>query len=373
MLHIIVQTLKMVTIAAMALLVVAGGARFFSFAVERTTPDDAGKTFRVRITENDTPDKIADELVEAGLIRSKLLFTTQLRASAIVSGRALELKPGEHIIRKGMSVDQIIARVTGAVVETEAEVAEADASSGETFQITIPEGWRIEQIADEYEALGGEGGARAFIKAVNEVDRSRYDFLADVPPNASLEGFLFPDTYVFYRDDPAYDVDLMLLNFGRKVSPEMRQRAEEMQLGLRQVLTLASLVEREAQVDTERPIIADVYLSRLEQGWNLEADPTMQYALGPRDGEWWFELSAADLEILDPYNTYKNGGLPPGPICNPGLASIQSVLTPDETDYMFFVAKGDGSGEHAFAVTAEEQQANIDAFREAPQGGGTGG
>jgi cell division protein YceG involved in septum cleavage len=253
-LHIIVQTLKIVTIAAMALLVVAGGARFFFYAVERTTPDDAGKTFRVRITEDDTPDKIADELVRAGLIRSKLLFTTQLRASAIVSGRALELKPGEHIIRKGMSVDQIIARVTGTVVETEAEVAEADASSGETFQITIPEGWRIEQIADEYEALGGEGGARAFLKAVNEVDRSRYDFLVDVPPNASLEGFLFPDTYTFYRDDPAYDVDLMLLNFSRKVTPEDRKRAEEMQLGLRNVLTLASLVEREAQVDAERSI-----------------------------------------------------------------------------------------------------------------------
>jgi UPF0755 protein len=294
-----------------------------------------------------------------------------MQASRLLSGRTVELKPGEYVIRKGMSVEQIIGRVTGTVIEE--EVAEADAPSGQTFQITIPEGWRIEQIAEEYEALGGEGGSRAFMKAVNEVDRSRYDFLADLPAGVSLEGFLFPDTYVFYRDDPAYDVDLMLLNFGRRVTPVMRQRAEEMQLGLRNVLTLASLVEREAQVDAERGIIADVYLSRLEQGWNLEADPTMQYALAPRDGEWWFQVTPDDLEILDPFNTYKNGGLPPGPICNPGLAAIHAVLEPAETNYMFFVAKGDDSGEHLFAETIEEQQANIEAIKAASRAGGTGG
>ena len=128
---------------------------------------------------------------------------------------------------------------------------------------------------------------------------------------------------------------------------------------------MASLVEREAQLPEERPIIADIYLSRLEQGWRLEADPTVQYAVG-KAGAWWPELSGEDLFFDSLYNTYQNDGLPPGPIANPGFASIQAVLVPDDTPYMFFVAKGD-SGEHAFAVTAEEQAANVELYQ---NGGG---
>ena len=147
----------------------------------------------------------------------------------------------------------------------------------------------------------------------------------------------------------------MLTNFGNKYTPEMRQRTQQMGLTIQDVVTLASLVEREAQIPEERPTIADVYLSRWEQGWRLDADPTVQYVLGTPD-DWWPKLSGEDLFYDSPYNTYQKDGLPPGPIANPGFASIQAVLFPDDTPYMYFVAKGE-SGEHAFAVTAEEQAA----------------
>jgi UPF0755 protein len=159
----------------------------------------------------------------------------------------------------------------------------------------------------------------------------------------------------------------MLTNFGNKYTPEMRQRTSEMGLTIEQVVTVASLVEREAQLPEERPTIADVYLSRWEQGWRLDADPTVQYVLGTKD-DWWPKLSGDDLFVDSPYNTYQNDGLPPGPIANPGFASIQAVLFPNDTPYMYFVAKGD-SGEHAFAVTAEEQQANVDRYLNNPDAG----
>jgi UPF0755 protein len=132
------------------------------------------------------------------------------------------------------------------------------------------------------------------------------------------------------------------------------------------VLTLASIVEREAQVPDERPIIAGVFLKRLRRGMPLEADPTVQYALGndpasvARYGYWKQDLTQTDLEVDSPYNTYRNTGLPQGPICNPGLDSIQGVIEPAETDYLYFVARADGS--HVFAETLEEHLSNIEQY-----------
>ncbi len=195
------------------------------------------------------------------------------------------------------------------------------------------------------------------------IDRSQFSFLADVPADSTLEGYLFPDTYRFDSDNPTANVATMLTNFESKYTPEMRQRTQQMGLNINDVLVIASLVEREAQLPEERPTIADVYLSRWEQGWNLDADPTVQYILGtPQD--WWPKLTGDDLFVESPYNTYQNGGLPPGPIANPGFASIQAVLFPDDTPYMYFVAKCD-TGEHAFAVSPEEQAANVELYQNA--------
>jgi UPF0755 protein len=351
-LRIFTQSLKVVTIVALAIVTIGAGVWSFSYAMDMARPDDAGAPVRITVFEDQGDAEVAEELEAQGLIRSKLFFQGQLR----LSGGALI--PGTYTLRKGMSVPQIVDRITGAAPEEAVTLEAPDAP--ESFDITIPEGWRIEQIAQEYESLGGQGGAEAFLEAVEAIDRSQFDFLAGLPADASLEGFLFPDTYRFSGTDPRLNVATMLTNFGNRYDPEMRSRTQQMGLTIRDVLTVASLVEREAKIPEERPIIADVYLSRLEQGWNLEADPTVQYVLGTSE-EWWPKLSGDDLFVESPYNTYQNGGLPPGPIANPGFASIQAVLFPADTPYMFFVAKGD-SGEHAFAVTAEEQQANIDTY-----------
>jgi UPF0755 protein len=356
LLRILVQSLKIVSVIALTLLVAAASVRFFDYAVSRARPDDAGQPVSVTIGKDDTTSQVADRLEQQGLVHNKILFEGQMR----LSGNAFE--PGSYTLRKGMTVQQIIDRITGAqVAQAPANPASND-SGPATFDITIPEGWRTEQIAEEYERLGGKGGYDAFMQALGGVDRSQYDFLAGLPAASSLEGYLFPDTYTFRKDDPAADVAMMLDNFGKKFTPDMRQRTSQMQLTIPQVLTFASLVEREAQVPAERPIIAAVYLNRYEQGWNLEADPTVQYVFGKR-GDWWpSPLTEDQLQTVNPYNTYKTGGLPPGPICNPGFASIQAVLFPADTPYMFFVAKGD-SGEHAFAVTKEEQDANVAKYQ----------
>lgn len=368
MLRAIVQILKILTIGVTALLVATGGARVFDLAIDRATPEDVGEPVAIAIAEEDDPDAVADKLADAGLIRSKLLFSGQMR----VSGGTLE--EGEYTLRKGMTVQQIVDTVSGVPpeepqAEDAAEAAAADVGAGETVQVTIPEGRRIEEIAEIAEENGIEGGYEGFLQAVEDVDRSQYDFLADLPEGATLEGFLFPNTYDFVKDDPAYNVAQMLNGFDTQVTPEMRDRASKMNLSLQEVITFASIIEREARVPNERPTIADVYLNRYadpEFPAGLEADPTVQYVVGTRE-EWWPNLNEnkALLEIQSPYNTYKNRGLPPGPICNPGFASIQAVLFPAGTRNYFFVATGDEAGTHHFAETWEQHQENVKLYEAA--------
>lgn len=354
MLRLFTQSLKVITVIAMAVVVIGTGFWAFTYATEMARPADTGSPIMLSVFDGQTESEIADELERQGLIRSKMLFQGQYR----LAGGALI--PGTYTLRKGMSVPQIVDRITGAAPAEEAP--QAASTAPESFDITIPEGWRIEQMAEEYEKQGGEGGAEAFMKAVAEIDRSQFPFLADVPPEASLEGYLFPDTYRFDGSDATLNVVTMLTNFGNKYTPEMVQRTEQMGLTMRQVLTVASLVEREAKLPEERPTIADVYLSRWEENWRLDADPTVQYVVGT-PGDWWpTPLTTKDLFVESPYNTYQREGLPPGPIANPGFASIQAVLFPDDTPYMYFVAKCD-TGEHAFGVTKEDQDANVEQYQ----------
>ena len=344
MLRTIVQSLKILTIAVMALLIATGGRSAFNYAVGRTADDEVGRAVRIEITEDDDAGTVADKLAEAGMIRSKLLFQAQLR----MTGGALV--PNKYTLRKGMTIPQIIDRISGAVTE-EAEPVQ--------FKVTIPEGWRKEQIFEEAEKAGVDGGIAAMEEAAETLDVARYEFLQERPEGASLEGYLFPDTYTFVSNEPANNLLKMLDNFDAQVTPEMRERARQMKLSLHDVITLASIVEKEAQVATERPTIAAVYLNRIEQGIRLEADPTISYVLG-KPGRWWEPPSIEELESVEsPYNTYKVDGLPPGPIANPGFASIQAVLEPAPVDYIYFVAKQDGSGEHVFATTPEEHNANL--------------
>jgi UPF0755 protein len=301
----------------------------------------------------ETTADIARHLAEAGLIRSAGLFQLWARFRQM-DGR---LEAGHYRLRSDMSMNDILERL---VLPPERDE--------KTF--TIIEGLRLEEVAESLEAQGIVP-ADDFLAALQQLYAA--DFLADRPEGASLEGYLFPDTYRVPRHITATQVvALMLENFGQKVTPEMREQARARGMTLHQVITLASIVEREAVLDWERPIIASVYLNRLKQGMLLQADPTVQYALGydARSGRWWPDLNdfrrlgvSSLAEIDHVYNTYRYPGLPPGPICNPGLAAIRAVLEPAETDYYFFVAKNDGSNEHVFARTLEEHNANVQRYQ----------
>jgi len=181
-----------------------------------------------------------------------------------------------------------------------------------------------------------------------------------MPDAVSTEGFLYPDSYILPRATNAERlVEELTRNFSLHLTTDLTEGFSRQNLTVYQAVTLASIVERESIQDEEAPQIASVYLSRLNIGMKLDADPTVQYALGfnPAQNTWWTNpLSATD--VASPYNTYLNAGLPPGPISNPGLNSLQAVAFPAETPYYYFRARCDGSGFHVFASTLDEQIAN---------------
>jgi UPF0755 protein len=186
-----------------------------------------------------------------------------------------------------------------------------------------------------------------------------FDFLEGA---ATTEGFLFPDSYIVPRIVSAEDlVTGFLRNFSLRITPDIKNQFERQGLTVYQAVTLASLVEREAVQDEEKPLIASVYLNRLNIGMKLDADPTVQYALGYSilQQSWWTSpLTLIDLQVNSPYNTYLNPGLPPTPIANPSLDALRAVAFPEESTYLYFRARCDGSGFHEFAETFEEHLSN---------------
>ncbi len=300
---------------------------------------------------------ISQNLADRGLITDARLFEAFVR----VNGLAGNMEAGTFELSPHMTIPQIAYALTDARAT---EIA-----------VRVREGWRFEQTADYLNQNtpldGAEYRQRAAQAVLTGLDTSSYTFLADRPPGATLEGYLAPDTYRLPAEGASV-LDLMkrqLDAFRDRVLPLWRdaQAAGKTQLTLHQVLTLASIVEREAVVDDERPTIAAVYLNRLDRGMRLEADPTVQYAMGYQadTGLWWkapVYLQEYD-KVQSPYNTYKVKGLPPGPICAPGLASIAAVLNPDTHNYLFFMAKGDGSGRHTFAQTFDEHLKNVEEYQ----------
>lgn len=295
--------------------------------------------------------EVAQDLQAAGLIRDAGLFRAYVR----YRGLDREIEAGEYTLRKTMTIPEIAEALrSGRAAE---------------WTVRIREGLRMEEVAEAV-AAQTHLSAQAFLDLARDGGRWRglFPFLVELPPGASLEGYLFPDTYRLARDATAEEmIRRMLENFGRKVPPEKQAAARARGLTLYQVVTLASIVEREAVLPQERPLIASVYLNRLASGMKLDADPTVQYALGYQPGQrtWWKSpLTLDDLQVDSPYNTYRYPGLPPGPIANPGLASIEAVLNPAQTDYLYFMAdceKRDGS--HWFARTQEEHLRNFNRCR----------
>jgi UPF0755 protein len=250
---------------------------------------------------------------------------------------------------------------------TPAEIAVAltDARPPEIV-IQIPEGWRREQMAgwiDTQQGIPFTGSDFLAATSPGAPLPPEMRYPTDIPPGSSFEGFLFPDTYRIALDATARDVAYrMILNFEDRLTLQMRADAAASGRSVYEVVSIASIVEREAVVADERPLIASVYLNRLAQGMKLEADPTVQYAMGfqPDTEQWWnLGLTQADYyNVESPYNTYLYEGIPPGPIANPGLDSIRAVIYPAESPYLYFRAACDGSGRHNFSTSFEEHVAN---------------
>jgi UPF0755 protein len=215
----------------------------------------------------------------------------------------------------------------------------------------------MEEIAASLPTSGLSATPEQFLEVA---DNPHY--LDSMPEAVSTEGFFYPDAYILPRETNAEGlVEVLTRNFALHITTDLTEGFSRQGLTVYQAVTLASIVEREAIQDEEAPQIASVYLNRLNIGMKLDADPTVQYALGfnPVQGTWWTNpLSVEDLQVASPYNTYGNAGLPPGPISNPGLNALQAVAFPAETPYYYFRARCDGSGLHIYAETFDEHVAN---------------
>lgn len=304
------------------------------------TQTGSGQDIVVEIPEGSSVKKIAAILHENGLITYEQAFVNRVKESEYRG----KLKFGTYTLNTGMNTMQMI-EVMGA--------AETGPTAAQT--LTVPEGYSVEQIAARV-AEQNICSEAEFLSAANEI-RSGYDFLGSVPEgtdvNYKLQGFLFPATYNIYEDTTAQSlIDAMLTKFSEVYAPLVAQ-ASESGYSDYEIITMASIVEREAKLDTERPTIAGVIFNRLKKNMPLQMCPTVLYPLtsGRYDKS---EVTYADLEIVSPYNTYQNTGLPAGPICNPGESSIRAVLAPESHNYLYYHTDSSGDGSHVFSETYDE-------------------
>jgi UPF0755 protein len=277
-------------------------------------------------------------LVDAGVIRDQLAF----RAAVWWTGRARELQAGEYRFDRPLAAVEVVERL----------------ARGDVYRrrITFPEGLTILEMAEIFQS-GGFGAAAEFAEAA-----ANPSLIQALDPEAvDLEGYLFPETYALPRATPASRLVAMMVDrFLATYTDQWRRAAEEQGLSLRQVVTLASLVEEETGTPEERPLVAAVYRTRLRIGMRLQADPTVVYALR-QAGSYTGNLRRDDLALDSPYNTYRYAGLPPGPIAAPGAASLEAALMPTDVDYLYFVSRNDGT--HAFARTLAEHNRNVREFQ----------
>ncbi len=285
-----------------------------------------GKSFYILVEKGDNLHKISQKLEGSGLKFNPRLFS--LSAKLLNVDR--KIFPGRYNFQKGLNLWELLSKFYKKEISTK--------------DVTIPEGSNLYQIAGILKREI-EIDSALFVKACFDSGLIHDLGLSSI----NLEGYLFPDTYkLFWKMEPEKIIQMMFRNLENVITDSLKTQLEKTNLSLYEVLTLASLIESEAKIDQERPLISAVYHNRLKIGMPLQCDPTVIYALGGLDRP----LTLKDLEVDSPYNTYRYPGLPPGPINNPGKASILAALFPAEVKYLYFVAKGDGS--HIFSVNLEE-------------------
>lgn len=304
-----------------------------------------GTEVQVTIPSGATASDIADALAAKGVIDNKTIFVARLR----LSGKQAALHDGTHTLTTGASFDEIV------------EVLETPPPAAPTYDLLVPEGFRITDIARHIDSLRSKaGGGEAVVPAftgeqyLTAVQNAGVPAGLGVPKGTrSLEGFLFPATYQLLTDATAEQfVAKQLEAFANAMRQVDMKKARKANLTPYDVVIIASMIEREAQVAAERPLVASVIYNRLREGMTLGIDATIQYAVS--DDEWKTDLTKSDLAIDSPYNSRKHLGLPPTPIANPGLSSLQAAANPADTDHLYYVAETDGSGKHFFTDSYDE-------------------
>jgi peptidoglycan lytic transglycosylase G len=290
---------------------------------------------RVTVPSGASMRLAADSLEAAGVIRSARVFSFYTK----LTGRDRRIKAGTYLLDRGASWNAIVDALV--------------AGRGIVFTVTIPEGWDLKTIVPAV--------ADVMKVPAESLEAATHDTALihrlDIPIQ-SLEGYLFPETYLVPEGSAALPIVRRLVSeFERRWKPEWNARLQSLDMTRHQVMTLASIIEKEARVPAERPIISAVYHNRLKRGMLLQADPTIQYALGRHTARVLYR----DLEIKSPYNTYRNVGLPPGPIASPGTASIEAALFPADVPYLYFVAHPDGH--HEFRTTLREHNEAVRRMR----------
>jgi len=317
---------------------VAGVAGYLAFDFLTVPPERPGHDKAVFIDPGQSFESVAAMLVTEGVLRDAQGF----RFLAKVTEKGGRIKAGEFVVSTGWTPLRLLDYLTTA--------------KGVQHKLVAPEGLTMRQVA----RLAEEAGlcsAQAFLKAASDPELLKKYAI----PAETAEGFLFPDTYLFTRkraDDGTYVVETMLREFWKRVEavwPTAKPEGSQ----LLHLVTLASIVEKETGVDAERPRVAGVFLNRMAKGMLLQTDPTIIYGLGDR---YTGSLTRANLEDpTNPYNTYTRPGLPPGPICSPGLKSLQAAAAPELHDYYYFVANG--QGEHTFSRTLDEHVNAVSKYR----------
>lgn len=322
-----------VALLASAVLVLAGVAAYASWAMGGTAQ---GKTVTVEVTEGASGAAIAEQLEREGVVRSALMFRLVSRLRKVDTG----LKPGVYELRTGLGVNGVIDLLRKGIEPV-------------LERFTIPEGKTLTEVATIVEHATGISANRFL-----SVARSGRHRPAILPKGGkNLEGLLFPKTYEVDEDATATQiVATMLRQFERETAALDFSKAKKLGITPYEAVIVASLVEREARVQKDRPRVASVIYNRLDRGMRLQIDATVNYAILQRTGSYKNPLTFADYEIDHPYNTYQIPALPPGPIASPGLPALRAALDPAKTDFLYYVLY-EGKAEHCFARTFQEFQA----------------
>ena len=330
------KKLKIIILFLTVAVIVAGSFFYFRYQVYYSHGSyENVKIFKIEKGEGN--GTVSGKLKEEGLVSGKFYFYYYVRSKGLLN----KILPGDYEISGKMTIPEIAAMITQ--------------EQNKFVKITFPEGWDSKKIADRLSANGFSGDDfLSIVKNPSQDLTSKYSFFSLLPSGVSLEGYLFPDTYFFSQKLTADDiVKKMMADFDNRLTPELRDEIRKQGKSLKDVITMSSIIEREVKNEEDKKIVSGIFWNRIKNGQPLQSCATIAYILGTNKKQYSFE----DTRIDSPYNTYLSKGLPPGPISNPGLSSIEATIHPQETAYNYFLSDSE-TGKTIFSKTIEEHNAN---------------